>query len=121
MAGLTAHFVPEAGHDGKAPMSVTLRWPPKAALEGRRPGPFILRGSLRSLLKDDGERLSRRALGGGLGGVASPLWEDNRNHRKPSGRYVRPRFRALACALELFAAGRRDSPCVARRAGKGRQ
>ena len=32
-------------------LSVTLRWPPKAALEGRRPGPLILRGSLRSHLR----------------------------------------------------------------------
>src|SRR3569623_3054737 len=35
------------------PVSVILRWPPKAALEGRRPmihGPCILRGSLRSRL-----------------------------------------------------------------------
>src|SRR5450759_539571 len=57
MAGLTAPFAPEAGHDGKAPMSVTLRWPPKAALEGRRPGPFILRGSLRSHLRMTDSRL----------------------------------------------------------------
>ncbi len=38
----------------RARYSVTLRWPPKTALEGRRPGaprPFILRGSLRSHLR----------------------------------------------------------------------
>jgi len=61
--GLTAGGVHLRGRVLRGPhsfvCSVTLKRPPKAALEGRRrPRPIILRGSLRSHLRVTDERLS---------------------------------------------------------------